>query len=384
MDDFLAPDDVKDATMNRKTADQDAGKGSDTAVRSDQKLAAQADAFNDVNSKDNKRKSVKLGSGADSQVKEDNNTGDEKQSVKKARIEVENEGTEDEPDNLPDNTLEQGRVFFMYKPKVVSAGDEPFLSDLNDIQRTYLLLQPQQPSGHKSRLLVLPKKKLPDPARHERFFAFVEAVADSPSALTSGLTEAHYQTKTKGERVQPAARAVAEGPYVIAKGGHRGGVHWGYKLEVPQEPGEAQRLLGIREEGSFVLSAKNPDKQGQPGAPSAGPPPEYSPEQREQFQGRSWIGVEDTSLLDVAGTELLLVGAEAEPIEKGELGDAGDLLQQLSDEDQDKLHQPEQQEAVLKEALEPAEAAGNDKDSVEADKGGEAIPVEPAVTGKLV
>lgn len=56
--------------------------------------------------------------------------------------------------------------------------------------------------------------------------------------------------------MQPAARAVGEGPYVIAKGGKRGGVHWGYKLEVPQEPGEAQRVLGIRGEGSYVISAK--------------------------------------------------------------------------------------------------------------------------------
>lgn len=51
--------------------------------------------------------------------------------------------------------------------------------------------------------------------------------------------------------------------------------------------------------------------------PSAGPDPEYTQEQREEFNGRSWIGVEDRSLLDVAGTELLLVGAKDKPIETG-------------------------------------------------------------------
>eukprot|EP00878_Enallax_costatus_P035834 GHUV01040068.1.p1 GENE.GHUV01040068.1~~GHUV01040068.1.p1 ORF type:complete len:332 (+),score=140.87 GHUV01040068.1:156-1151(+) len=209
--------------------------------------------------------------------------------------------------NLPDNTLEQGRVFFMYKPKVMSPGEEPSISGLNDIQRTYLLLQPEQPSGGKCRLLVLPKKKMPDAGKHERFFAFLEAVASSPSELTSGLGEEHYTTKTKGERVQPGARAVGEGPYVIAKGGKSGGVHWGYKLDVPQEPGQAQKALGIRGEGSYVISAKNPEKQGQPGVPSAGPAPDYSPQQREKFGSRAWIGVEDTSLLDVAGTELLSI-----------------------------------------------------------------------------
>lgn len=63
---------------------------------------------------------------------------------------------------------------------------------------------------------------------------------------------------------------------------------------------------------------QNPDKQGQPGAPTAGPPPQYTDEQLKEFQGRSWIGIDDTSLLDVAGTELLLVGTQAEPIETGD------------------------------------------------------------------
>ena len=48
--------------------------------------------------------------------------------------------------------------------------------------------------------------------------------------------------------------------------------------------------------------------------PSAGPEPTYTEQQRQQFQGRAWIGMEDASLLDVAGTELLLVGAKADPL----------------------------------------------------------------------
>lgn len=51
--------------------------------------------------------------------------------------------------------------------------------------------------------------------------------------------------------------------------------------------------------------------------PSAGPDPDYTAEQREEFGGRSWIGLDDRGLLDVAGTELLLVGARDEPIETG-------------------------------------------------------------------
>jgi hypothetical protein len=66
------------------------------------------------------------------------------------------------------------------------------------------------------------------------------------------------------------------------------------------------------------LLPQNPDRKGQgPNVPSAGPEPEYSDEQREEFGDRAWIGVEDRSLLDVAGTELLLVGAKDKPIETG-------------------------------------------------------------------
>jgi hypothetical protein len=39
-------------------------------------------------------------------------------------------------------------------------------------------------------------------------------------------------------------------------GGSRNGTHLAYKLEIPAKPGEAQRVLGILKEGSFVLSAK--------------------------------------------------------------------------------------------------------------------------------
>ncbi len=41
-----------------------------------------------------------------------------------------------------------------------------------DVQRFYIVMEPLKPEG-KKRLVPVPKKRLPDPARHERFFAFV-------------------------------------------------------------------------------------------------------------------------------------------------------------------------------------------------------------------
>jgi hypothetical protein len=63
---------------------------------------------------------------------------------------------------------------------------------------------------------------------------------------------------------------------------------------------------------------QNPANKGTgPNVPSAGPDPDYSDEQQQEFGGRVWIGLEDRGLLDVAGTELLLVGAKDTPIESG-------------------------------------------------------------------
>ncbi|KAF6264631.1 hypothetical protein COO60DRAFT_1457519 [Scenedesmus sp. NREL 46B-D3] len=188
-----------------------------------------------------------------------------------------------------------------------------------------------------NRLLVIGKKKLPNPAKHERYFAFVgmardgsnnslhpamvpvhEATAATPKELTEGLTASTYDTKTRGQRKQGPARAAGEGSYVIAKGGSKGGAHLAYVLELPAQPGQAQRVLGVSAQGSFSLSEQ----------------------QREQFQGRAWVGVEDRSLLDVAGTELLLVGAKDDPIGTGELGAASGMLQQASDEEALGLYWP--------------------------------------------
>lgn len=148
-----------------------------------------------------------------------------------------------------------------------------------------------------------------------------EAVGDSPSELTGGLTEQHYSTATRGERLQGAVRAAGEGPYVISRGGGRGSGHLAYSLELPADaPGEAQEVLGIQAEGSFVLSAKvrgsacactalnsrwmlrvpllptlaalarcqNPANKGRGGAPSAGPQPSYSEEQEQLFGSNAW------------------------------------------------------------------------------------------------
>jgi hypothetical protein len=55
------------------------------------------------------------------------------------------------------------------------------VSGLKDVQRFFMLLQPQQPSGGSCRLVVIGKKKLPSPAKHERYFAFVGEQRSQPA-----------------------------------------------------------------------------------------------------------------------------------------------------------------------------------------------------------
>lgn len=76
--------------------------------------------------------------------------------------------------------------------------------------------------------------------------------------MTEALGEDHYDTKTRGERVRPAARPAGEGVYVLARTGSK--MHLAYALELPDKPGPVQKQLNIEPEASFALSIKNPEK----------------------------------------------------------------------------------------------------------------------------
>jgi hypothetical protein len=73
------------------------------------------------------------------------------------------------------------------------------VSGLKDVQRFFMLLWPQQPSGGSCRLVVIGKKKLPSPAKHERYFAFVgEQQPASQPASQKVVVAAAERTKLAG------------------------------------------------------------------------------------------------------------------------------------------------------------------------------------------
>lgn len=136
----------------------------------------------------------------------------------------------------------------------------------------------------------------------QRFFGFIEAVADSVEGLTSDLGEKTYETKTRGTRTVAAARAVGEGTYAIL---NRGGTGAGagrtnlvMKLEVPATPGEVQEDFSIPAEGSYAFSVKNPSNEPGPGAAAIGlqEKADFPEEKKKEFGGYAWIGVTDPSV----------------------------------------------------------------------------------------
>lgn len=70
-----------------------------------------------------------------------------------------------------------------------------------------------------------------------------------------------YETKTQGTRRNEPVTTVAEGVYFITRTEDRS-THLVYAITIPSEIGEVQEDLGLRSQGSFVISAKNPERSG--------------------------------------------------------------------------------------------------------------------------
>jgi hypothetical protein len=201
------------------------------------------------------------------------------------------------------DVLERGDVFFLYRPKV----EEEWPGGPDDVQHVHVVLRPDG-RKERSRLLVLGRKGLPrveDGGGME--WGFVERVS-TLGQVHERLEEERYRTKTRGGRTLPAERPAGEGRYALVRHGDH--THLAYKLELPRKPGEVQKELHIPDEGSFVLSVKNPEA---PSPPNAGLPPHrkatFPRELEERFRGRRWVPADPPRFLDHEGAEVLLVGA---------------------------------------------------------------------------
>jgi hypothetical protein len=202
--------------------------------------------------------------------------------------------------------LERGDIYFLYRPRV--GHDEAH--GLRDVERFYILLKPWRRQLY--RLIILGRKRLPDPEEHDRFWAFVWRVFKDREKLNEELGGNEYATKTRGVRKVAPARPAAEGIYAIAR--HDGHTHLAYVIELPQRRGPAERELNIKRGASYVITVKNPEIRS---PPNAGLDPHeearFPKSLQAKFKGRRFLPLDPPDFLDHDGVELMLIGASENP-----------------------------------------------------------------------
>jgi hypothetical protein len=98
---------------------------------------------------------------------------------------------------------------------------------------------------------------------------------------------------------------------------HRGHTHLAYALELPTQPGRVQRDLNIAEEGSYIVTVKNPETPPAPGTGLDETRRANFPEHlQRRFRGRRFIDVDPPDFLDHEGAEIVLVGASHDVFEE--------------------------------------------------------------------
>jgi hypothetical protein len=210
---------------------------------------------------------------------------------------------------VPIRVVERGDLFFFYRPRVERHA--PRSED--DVQRFLAVLAPE--GGDRFRLLTIGRKRLPLAWRtgRERNWGWVMKVVGAPEEIRLELAGYQYDTKTRGQRDQPAARPAGAGRYALAR--HGAHTHLAYALARPAEPGPVQRDLGIEASASLVVAVKNPHWPTPPGL-DAGLSPEaeafFPAPLQAAFRGRRWAAVEPGHL-DREGAELVFVGSREPP-----------------------------------------------------------------------
>ena len=229
--------------------------------------------------------------------------------------------------------LEKGDIFFFYRPKakIVDSSSGGDVKGIDDIRRFFMVTAtntttigdgtrneqqqfdrtsrktPKEEQSLRYRLFVIGKKSLPEirtteARRSERYWAKVGGIFENPQELTSELLADEFR---KGD----AARPVGEGKYAIVK--HQDHAELAYVLEMPEEPGEAQRELGIEKEASYIVSIINPKVPVPEGYPSSEEPPNYPESVLKEFgENENFVSLaRDLRFLDFQNAQMILVGA---------------------------------------------------------------------------
>lgn len=209
--------------------------------------------------------------------------------------------------------LERGSIYFLYRPKV----EREQAHGEKDVERFYLVLSPE--GKELFREIIIGQKELPGIKGKERNWGFVRMVTRQAEELHAEFGRIEYATKTKGKRQLPPVRPAGEGVYAIVR--HDGHTHLAYSLELPEHPREVQQTFHIGQEGSYILSIKNPGKSSPPRVGLGdGQKAEYPQKLQQVFGDRRFADADPPELLDYPGAELMLVGAEEKPAAELDIG----------------------------------------------------------------
>lgn len=202
------------------------------------------------------------------------------------------------------SSLEQGDISFLYRPRV----DRERPTRLDDVQALLMVLRPWD-GRDRLRLIVIGRKRLPGVTDGQRFWGYVSDSGDVDD-VRDAVERRTYETKTRGERVQPEARPAGEGMYAIVR--HRDHTHLAYRLDSPDGPGRLRAELNIAPEASYIISVRNPEAPRPPGVPRRGTGAAFPAALQERFGDRRFVAVDPPSFLDYEGAEVVLIGASGD------------------------------------------------------------------------
>lgn len=204
--------------------------------------------------------------------------------------------------------LEEGNIYFVCRPKT----EQCEIHSVADVQRLYVVLEPG--GARRYRLLVIGKKKMPDQEGRDRFWGFVDALAQDGDDIAAEFKGFHAKD---GDKV--VSRSVAEGKYKIFKHGDH--THLSYTLDLPKELGDDCKELNIGQEGSYLINLKineaNIETEGLPKDAE-----ERSANVTEELPGVKFIPLDPPSMIDYEGAEFILVGStDGAKSDQGEASD---------------------------------------------------------------
>jgi hypothetical protein len=215
--------------------------------------------------------------------------------------------------NNESEILEQGDIYFFYRPKKAAE-----VKGIEDVRRFFMVTAPEQ-NNQLYRLFVIGKKSLPEVRKtearaSEKYWARIGGIFKDAKELTKDLSSDEFR---RGD----AARPVGEGKYAILK--HQNHTELAYILELPKEPGEAQKELGIEKEASYVISVINPKIPKPSNLPTTEEPPKYPQEVLNEFnETENFVPLsKGTKFIDYQNAQIILIGArEGRDVIKSEIG----------------------------------------------------------------